>query len=425
MGNNNKLSLSKKNQKALESYLMDFKANGRGDKLTTFKSHKHTIRGVLARLNVDYDKITKDDLTRVFSEYNKETTRENAKVKMRCFIRYHFGDQSNLYKSIKINSSVFTRSTKTFDDILRKDDIDKILTSNISLRYKAIFELILVSGLRRDEARHLRIKNVEIKSDEITVHVTVSKTGPRNIHLVAYPDNTVAFYPSNFVTYYQSLKNNDPESFLFYSAKNGNYGNQISISSLNQIMNVIRKRAGVTQKITPHILRHTCASYDGYHLTEAQLCLKFGWAEGSRTVKQYVHLNDELMAEHLKRKAGLTKEIVKSESQCPYCHAINNINAEICVNCKRIISKKLLAQEHQRSEEIITNLKNKYEKDISDLKKEVKLMEFILDKLNVIEYDGNEYKLTSQGNEWVSRAMDEWSLGLHKVLNNKKESIKK
>jgi len=52
------------------------------------------------------------------------------------------------------------------------------------------------------------------------------------------------------------------------------------------IVRKARKTAKLTRNITPNILRHTGASYDGSYLTEQDLCMKYGWVVGSRYAKK-------------------------------------------------------------------------------------------------------------------------------------------
>lgn len=53
----------------------------------------------------------------------------------------------------------------------------------------------------------------------------------------------------------------------------------------------IAKKAGISKQIHPHLFRHSRATYMANYLTEAQMNVYFGWAQGSDMPGVYVHLS--------------------------------------------------------------------------------------------------------------------------------------
>jgi hypothetical protein len=176
---------------------------------------------------------------------------------------------------------------------------------------------------------------------------------------------------------------------LFFSLSTRAYGEKMNPSSLTLLFRTIQKKAELTKKLAPHIFRHTAASNDGYHYTAQELELKYGWAKGSDMAKIYCHLSEIRMNEHLKRKAGLTPELVEKDSKCPICGAINNINAIHCHNCKNIISRDELikrAKSQQEREQKINEAITGLQRDNKDYRKMFNTMKDVIQKYE----DGKE-----------------------------------
>jgi len=377
--NENKISV--KNKNAIDKYIEQLIANGNSNK-DTIVSYRSNIKKVLFLINKDYNKITKDDLNKAFSEIKSPITRELAKMKFRCFLRHY--KLIKLADHIVINSKVFKEPTKTEDDILTEKEIEKLRNAPISIRDKAMIELFLTTGIRRSELIYLKLENIIIKKDEIIVKVNKSKTKKRNISIIPYPDNPIAFYPTNLIAYIENHQfRDDTSKSLFFSLSGRTYGKQMNPSSLTLLFKTIQKKAELQKKLTPHILRHTAATADGYHFTTGELELKYGWSRGSQTAILYCHLSELRMNEHIKTKAGLTPEIIEKESKCPYCETTNNINAKRCINCKNIIDKAEIikhSKEQEKREQNLTNRLNTLEEENKKLRPKIELLNDLLEE---------------------------------------------
>ncbi len=163
---------------------------------------------------------------------------------------------------------------------------------------------------------------------------------------------------------------------LFFSTDYRKPNQPFEAHAINQIIHKVRKKAGLTKKVTPHILRHTCATYDGYHLNEQLLQLKFGWKTPDMA-RTYCHLEQEQMNDVLKQKAGLTPQIVEEKSKCPYCEQANNINDITCHNCKRTINKEEMAKQLMLQNDREESIKRSFDNQISVLNEELKVTQLL------------------------------------------------
>lgn len=362
------------NQEAIDSFIKNRIANG-DDGVSTNYSYDVNIRRVLATINKDYDNITKSDLDDVFANIKEPGTRELAKTRFKPFLKYH--NLGKLADHIHVNTKYFKKPLKTSNDILTKEEIHKIINSTLSTRDKAIFELFVTTGICREEFVELIYQNIEIHPEYIRIHIAEGKTPfrPRTIDIIVDPNNVVAFFPKNFVSYYHNFPFvDDNQHTLFYSMSSKNMGDKLNKNSLTLFFRKVMKQSKITKNITPHILRHTGATYDGYHMTEAELRAKYGWGINSTQPKRYCHMDEEKFTEHRLLKLGLTPDKIKEESECPYCETINNINQTHCINCKRVIRRKLIIEENKKSDEKIDKLTKYFEEQINDLKLELDLL---------------------------------------------------
>jgi site-specific recombinase XerD len=184
-----KYPISPKNQKDLTQFLDSIKAEGTDNK-STLTNYETSIRKILYLLDKDISKITVTDLDKVFSNISDTGTRELNKIYFKKYLK--FKKRKTLAEHIKINAKYFKESTKTANDVLSEDEINKVLNSRNSNRDLAIFELFLTTGIRREELSTLNIKNIQILKDEIKVEVTKSKTIKRTISIIPYPNNPIS-----------------------------------------------------------------------------------------------------------------------------------------------------------------------------------------------------------------------------------------
>ena len=330
--------LSPKNEKALDEFITYIKAT-RTKNEGTLKSFRFSVQRVLHIANMDYNKIKIKDLHEVFSQIDGASC-ELIKTKFKIFLQWK--KMNKLADSIKINYCEFKKATKSHEDILSPEEIQKFINTPLEVRDKALIELYIASGGRRKEISSLKFGDIKVTETIIRLYVNKGKTGERQIPLVADSKIASAIRPKNFLIFYKNhAYKYEPTKPFFYSLSKSNEGSALNEGSINGIIKRIWKKSGIEKKITTHILRHTSATYDGVYLSEHDMCLKYGWKPGSKMVYGYCHADVQQLEDSLKKRAGLTDEKVKEETICPKCNVINNVNAERCSNCNFILDRKL------------------------------------------------------------------------------------
>ena len=133
-------------------------------------------------------------------------------------------------------------------------------------------------------------------------------------------------------------------------------------------------RSGLTNKHTRlYILRHSRATYLAKHLTEAQMCIFFGWEHGTKVIRRYLHLSgkdvdDTLLAitEGQQARAVLKHEL--APTKCKRCSETISPTMNFCSRCSLPVNLDNEYTKEMELEKENETLKNKYELEIRAMK---------------------------------------------------------
>lgn len=170
------------------------------------------------------------------------------------------------------------------------------LTTSIGLRDRAIFELFFSTGLRLSELCALSIDDVDLTRDEFSVRGKGDKV--RVVFLSVEAKRTIAAYLS---------KRRDMADALFIQyGKNAKTAKDLRLSprAVQRMFKGCAAKAGITRKVTPHVLRHSFATdllSNGADLRSVQALL--GHANIA-TTQIYTHVTDKHLRDVHKKFHG-------------------------------------------------------------------------------------------------------------------------
>lgn len=202
-------------------------------------------------------------------------------------------NRSNSYINIAINAIKFyyeivlgmpnrfyavERPRKEFKlpKVLSKHDVLKIINTTKNIKHKCIISLLYSSGLRRSELMHLKIKDID--SNRMLVRVEQAK-GNKDRYTVL--NKSVL---EDLRRYYKKHK---PETYLF---ENPVTRGVFSSSSILKIVVNAAAHAGIGQRVTPHMLRHSFATHlleNGTDIRYIQMLLGHN---STKTTEIYTHV---------------------------------------------------------------------------------------------------------------------------------------
>jgi site-specific recombinase XerD len=186
-------------------------------------------------------------------------------------------------------------------DLITPQELDRLMkapdtSSRQGLRDRAILELLFSTGLRISELCNLSIDDVDLSRDEFSVRGKGDK-----IRVVFLSDNA----KDAIKTYLLSRKDMDDALFVQYG-KNSKDAVRLRLSprAVQRMLKVYAAKAGITRKVTPHVIRHSFATdllSNGADLRSVQALL--GHANIG-TTQIYTHVTDKHLRDVHKKFHG-------------------------------------------------------------------------------------------------------------------------
>lgn len=132
--------------------------------------------------------------------------------------------------------------------VLNKDEVIKMFESTMNLKHKLVLMFLYYSGIRANELANLKWEDIDFQRG--TIHLKTAKGDKERV---------VFFHEKlkSFVEYF-NLKR---EGYVFLS----NFGRKYDKRTVQTIVKNASRKAGISKKAAPHILRHSFAT----HLLEA------------------------------------------------------------------------------------------------------------------------------------------------------------
>jgi len=175
-------------------------------------------------------------------------------------------------------------------DLISPTELERLMkapdcTTPTGLRDRAILELLFSTGLRISELCNLSIDDVDLTRDEFSVRGKGDK-----IRVVFLSDNA----KRSIQKYLAGRKDMDDALFIQYGKKTKNAKElRLSPRAVQRTLKACAIKAGITRKVTPHVIRHSFATdllRNGADLRSVQALL--GHAHIG-TTQIYTHVTDK------------------------------------------------------------------------------------------------------------------------------------
>lgn len=167
------------------------------------------------------------------------------------------------------------KKEKKLPDILSKEEVQRMIKVTSNIKHKCLIVLTYSCGLRRGEVINLKIKDID--SSRMLIKIKGAKG--RKDRYVQLARATLQLLRS-YYSHYQ------PNVFIFEGQK----GEQYSSTSIVNIVKNAAKRAKVTKRVYPHILRHSFATHHLEQGTDLRYIQEWLGHSSSKTTEIYTHV---------------------------------------------------------------------------------------------------------------------------------------
>jgi integrase/recombinase XerD len=167
------------------------------------------------------------------------------------------------------------RKRRYLPEVLSKEEIGTMIKVAENRKHKCLIALIYSCGLRRSEAIHLKLEDIDSK--RMLIKLNDAKGGKdRYINLPVQLLNLLK-------EYYREYR---PSVYLFEGQKGGQY----SAESVWKVVRQAAQRAGVKKRVYPHILRHSFATHHIEQGIDIRYIQEWMGHESIKTTQRYTHV---------------------------------------------------------------------------------------------------------------------------------------
>ena len=316
--------------------ILEFERKLLSEGLTSVRVEKYIekLRKISEALGKDFDKVTKRDIEEFIYRVERSDyspwTKHDYKVVLKRFYKWLKGNDEEYPEEVKwIKTTLKAKDELLPEDLLTEDEVMKLVEACSNPRDKVFIITLYESGARIGEIGSMRIRDVSFEESYARLMLK-GKTGSRRVIVVAAAPYLQAWIQNH------PLKN-DPDAPLWVNMGTVNRFKAMSYPALAKVLKVAAERAGLSEKVHPHKLRHSRATFLASKLTEAQMNQVFGWKQGSDMPSIYVHLSGRDLDDAILGIYGL-KKVEEKEPKlkpkiCPRCGASNAVEARFCMKC--------------------------------------------------------------------------------------------
>ena len=360
-------------------------------------------------ISKNLDNLTKDDMVDIISTINRlQDKSEVTKADYRRIIKqfYHwFEDEDKRFESNKKNkieakkfygylhkeiSCSFKRRKIDPESIITEDDIKIVVDKGCrTAREKAFIMILHETGLRAGEILNLRISNLNFYDTHAEIFVPFSKTTERTVfirnsipHLQRYLDihpfkntkNSYLWLSEAGHNQHQPLMHNGAQKLIYRCFERAGFIEVNRVYAKLENGKTTQKTVSrkVNKRCNLHWFRHSRASILATQIPESVLCKYMGWSDGSKQVKNYVHLRKEQLAETFLSIHGVKRkeEATTKPIRC-VCGTFNQADERYCHRCFKPLEIKTVIED----KELINSEMNKTMKLMMEMAKNPRMME--------------------------------------------------
>ncbi len=355
------------NRKSIEDYVRFRRVNGLSIQRQCKYIYTMKLLGKLAGQK-NFKDLTREDMINILDQVKsrrkdngdpkyKLSTLRDFMILWRTFIAWVHGVEDPRHEGYPKAVSWFRpkepKNELKPSDLITPNEEERLLAACCNLRDRAIIGVQSECGLRPGELLGLKVKDVKIESSCLELSLD-GKTGVRPAYCIRSMPHLLAWLDVHPCR-------NDPQAYLW-----GLKGQAYTYSAFRQMLRKVTRRAKIQKPIWPYLMRHSSVTDSADSgLTESQLDAAYGWVQGSKSPKTYIHLSGRNVKKAMLQKAGLVPphQVTRTVKLCPRCNKPVATGASLCPSCGSVVSVKAALTIQQDRDEL--------KKDVESLKESV------------------------------------------------------
>lgn len=210
---------------------------------------------------------------------------------LKMFHKFLIDEQLTYENPMKLIQGV--KLDKKIPEVLSVDEVNRMIESietdnPIGIRNKAILEVLYGSGLRVSELTNLKLSNLHMNAKYISV---IGKGDKERI--VPMGESEIVALRKYIEEARPALSKNKNSNILFLNYQS----NALSRVSVFKIIKDIAKKNGIMKEISPHTLRHSCATHLLQNGVDLRIVQEFLGHEDISTTEIYTHIDKSHLKE--------------------------------------------------------------------------------------------------------------------------------
>jgi site-specific recombinase XerD len=216
----------------------------------TARSYLSVVRDFAKHFNKPPDQLGRDEIRQYQAHLIEERKLEARTV---CYqtsaLRFFF--VKTLQRPYQLDEFPYPKRPRRLPIILSQDEAVTLINSASNLFHRAMLRTLYSTGVRRTEMCNLKVEDID--SQRMLIHIRQGKGGK---------ERDVPLSPNLLGTlreYYRWMR---PQTYLFPGTVNGSRADKPITSKVPwEACQEAAKRAGITKRVSPHLIRHSFATH--------------------------------------------------------------------------------------------------------------------------------------------------------------------
>ncbi len=186
---------------------------------------------------------------------------------------------------------------------LTEDEIEKLKAACTTFSDQLIVYGLLYTGMRVDELCHLKPHWINLKDGTITIPAKEGDWHPKIVHVWDKEENK----PKKSYCSNRTIAILNPTLFeILKSMVQHKYSLDMTRTEVWVRLNQLWRKTGSKDRISPHILRHTCLTYMcRKNISITSVASQAGHHSIDVTVRAYIHSDPYYALKEIKEKGGI------------------------------------------------------------------------------------------------------------------------